>query len=300
MRIALLDMAFRDPMLLGFVTMAALALGLLVYVILRSLTAGAEEYGKRFTKDAEATLDEMFVYMPPSWILTLKLSCSATAGLIGAAIFASLPPTQLLVPILIAAVPAFFAPDIMIKRAYAKRIAKFHTQMVDGLTVLSNSMRSGLSFSDSMKMMTEEVRDPLAGEFKLVMREISLGQSQEKALENLTRRVPLEDLNLFVASINAVSRMGKGIPEICERALHVIQERFRITRRIDTMTSEGRAQAFMLCSAPFALMAILYFIDPSLTGMLFTTFPGAVILIAVIILDVIGYLIIWRIISIDI
>lgn len=296
----MLNLATTDTMVLGFVAMAALAIGLLVYVILRSLGAGAEEYGRRFTQQSEATLEEMFVYMPPSWILTLKLSCSAVAGLIGAAIFATLPPLQLLIPILMAAVPAFFAPDIMIKRAYANRIAKFHTQMIDGLTVLSNSMRSGLSFQDSMKMMTDEVRDPLSGEFKLVLREISLGQSQERALENLTRRIPLEDLNLFVASINAVSRMGKGIPEICERALGVIQERFRITRRIDTMTSEGRAQAFMLCSAPFALMAILYFIDPSLTGILFTTFPGAIILIAVIVLDVIGYLIIWRIINIDI
>ena len=94
--------------------------------------------------------------------------------------------------------------------------------------------------------------------------------------------------------------MGKGIPEICERALHVIQERFRIARRIETMTSEGRAQAFVLCSAPFALMLILYFIDPSLISILFTTFSGAVILIGVIVLDTLGFLIIWRIINIDI
>lgn len=290
----------KNPTVAGFVAMAALAIGVLIYVILRSLTAGADEYSRRFTKSAEATLEEMFVYMPPSWIMTLKLSCASVAGLIGAAIFASLPPMQVLIPVIALGVPAFFAPDIMIRRAYWNRINKFHNQMVDGLTVLSNSMRSGLSFVDAMKMMTDEVRDPLAGEFKLVLREISLGQSQERALENLTKRIPLEDLNLFVASINAVSRMGKGIPEICERALHVIQERFRITRRIETMTSEGRAQAFVLCSAPFALMGILYFIDPSLVSILFNTFSGAVILISVIVLDVVGFLIIWRIINIDI
>jgi tight adherence protein B len=242
----------------------------------------------------------MFVFMPSTWILTMKLSCSLVAALFAAALFAALPPLQLLVPALAFAVPAFFVPDILIKRAYRNRIRKFHLQMIDGLTVISNSMKSGLSFQDSMKMMTDELRDPIAGEFRLVLREITIGQSQERALENLTRRIPLEDLTLFVASINAVHRMGKGIPEICERALHVIEERFRIERHVETLTAEGKAQAFVLTSAPFALMLMLYFIDPGLIWILFNTFPGIIILISVIFLDVIGYIIIRRITTIDV
>jgi tight adherence protein B len=292
---------YRDNPQLGmFIALGAFALGFLAYSITSSLAAGAEEYSRRFTKSAEATLDEMFVFMPSTWILTMKLSCSLVAALFAAALFAALPPLQLLVPALAFAVPAFFVPDIMIKRAHRNRIRKFHMQMIDALTVISNSMKSGLSFQDAMKMMTEELRDPIAGEFRLVLREISIGQSQERSLENLTRRIPLEDLTLFVASINAVHRMGKGIPEICERALHVIEERFRIERHVETLTAEGKMQAFVLTSAPFVLMLALFFIDPNLIWILFNTFAGIIILITVIFLDVIGFIIIRRITTIDV
>ncbi len=282
------------------ILMGAASIGVLIYVITSSLAAGAEEYSRRFTKSSEATLDEMFVYMPPTWIMTMKLACAATVGMFVAALFSALPPLQLLIPVLVFAIPAFFVPDILIKRAYDKRLKKFHLQMVDALTIISNSMKSGLAFPDAMRMMTEELKDPIAGEFRLVLREVTLGQTQEKALENLAERVPLEDLNLFVASINAVHRMGKGIPEICERALHVVQERFRIERHVETLTSQGKAQAFILTSAPFALLAMLFFIDAELVWILFNTFAGIMVLISVIILDAIGYFIIRRITNIDI
>jgi tight adherence protein B len=290
----------QNPYLVLFIVMGAAAIGTLIFVITSSLSAGADEYSRRFTKSSEATLDEMFVYMPPSWIMTMKMACAATAALFVAALFSALEPMQLLIPVIIFSIPAFFVPDILIKRAYNKRLTKFHLQMVDALTIISNSMKSGLAFPDAMRMMTEELKDPIAGEFKLVLREVSLGQTQERALENLTKRVAIEDLHLFVASINAVHRMGKGIPEICERALQVVQERFRIERHVQTLTAQGKAQAYILTAAPFALMGMLFFIDAELVWILFNTFAGIMIFISVVILDTIGFLIIRRITDIDV
>lgn len=239
--------------------------------------------------------------MPTSWILSLKFSSAVFFGFLGFLVFPNLGGSiQVLLPILSFAIPAFFLPDIMVRRAYNNRLRKFHQQMIDGLAILSNSMKSGLSFQESIKLMTEETKDPISGEFRLVLKEISLGQSQERALEGLLRRIPLEDLRLFVASVNTVSRMGRGIPDICEKAMKTIQQRFSLERRIATLTAEGKMQAYVLASAPFALMFMLFFIDASMVMLLFNTFYGAIILISVIILDVIGFLLIRKITSIEV
>src|SRR5690606_36777982 len=102
---------------------------------------------------------------------------AATTALFVAALFSALEPMQLLIPVIIFSIPDFFVPDILIKRAYNERLTKFHLQMVDALTIISNSMKSGLAFPDAMRMISEELKDPIAGEFKIVLRDVSLGHT---------------------------------------------------------------------------------------------------------------------------
>ncbi|MEO8376908.1 MAG: type II secretion system F family protein [Candidatus Sumerlaeota bacterium] len=285
--------------LVGYLITASLSVGLCGFAITTALSAGSEAYAKRFAGASEATMGEMFIYMPATFILTLKMACVGIGAALGFLVGIGLPNAEAkFLPIIFLSLPAFFIPDIIIKRAYASRLYKFRLQMIDGLQILSNSVKANLSFVDAIKLMVNESQDPLAGEFRLVVQEVSLGLSLERALENLTKRIPVQDLHLFVASVNTIFSMGEGIIEVCEKTVLMVQERFRVERRIETLTAEGKTQSLILTSAPFALMIILFFIDPNLPAQLFTTTAGFIILTMVIVLDAIGYYVINKIVDI--
>jgi tight adherence protein B len=282
-----------------YLAAASLSVGLAGFAATSSLSAGSEAYSKRFAGESEATLGEMFIYMPATFIMTLKLSCSLVGAMLGFLLGLGLPKVEAqIIPVVFLALPCFFIPDIVIRKAYKDRLYKFRMQMIDGLQVLSNSVKANLSFVDAIKLMCDESQQPLSGEFRLVIQEVSLGLALERALENLTKRMPVQDLHLFVASINTIYSMGEGIVEVCEKTVAMVQERFRVERRIETLTAEGKTQSLILTSAPFVLMIALYFIDPNLPAQLFTTVAGFIILVTVIILDAIGYFVINKIVDI--
>lgn len=289
-----------DPILIACLVGLGIAISLLGFSLTLSLEAGANEYSKKFTAKSAATLDEMMIFMPPGAILTFKITAAGAGLALGALLALKIPGGAKLIPMIPLALGGFMLPDIYIQKAYERRMYMFHQQMVDGLNILSNGLKAGLSLPGAIQIMVDECSDPLAGEFRLVIQEVQLGQSLERALEGLTKRIPLQDLRLFVASVNTIYSMGTGLVEVCDNAVSVIRERFRIERRIQTLTAEGRMQALMLASAPFVLMFVLYFIDPSLVEKLFTTVAGMIILVFVCIFDLVGFLIIRKITNIEV
>lgn len=287
--------------LLFYIFCGALCVGLATFVVTSSLQAGAEEYTDRFTHKAEVTLSEMFIYMPPGWIFTLKILGAAMGALVG--LVATVYLDSLLIKFivtLVCAIPGFFIPDVIIKRMHKKRLVTFNYQMIDALQIISNSLKSGLSFQNALKLMVQEMPDPISVEFSLVLRETHMGVSMEKALDNLARRVPLQDVWIFVASVNTIYRYGGGISEICERVMQTIRDRYKVSKKVDSLTAEGNMQAVVLGITPFALAVIIHLIDPSLSKILFTTTPGIIILLIVIILDALGYYFIKRISNIEV
>lgn len=287
-------------MIIACLVGVGVSIALIGYAFTLALDAGAAEYSKKFTAKSSATLDEMFIFMPPGAILTFKFAAAGVGIAVGAFLGMNIPGYAKLIPIIPLALLGFGAPDAYIKRAYERRVDTFHQQMVDGLQILANGLKAGLSLPGAMQMMVDECPDPLAGEFRLVLQEVQLGSSLEKGLEGLTKRMPIGDLRLFVASVNTIYSMGQGLVEVCDNAVSVIRERFRIERRIQTLTAEGRMQAAMLGSAPFVLMLILYFIDPSLVAKLTNTVAGMIIMLFVCIFDAIGFFSIRRITNIQV
>ncbi len=291
-----------DPILIACLVGLGISISLLGFSLTLALDAGANEYNKRFQAKADATpgLDEMLLFMPPGAILTFKITAAGVGLALGGLLSLKIPGGAKLIPMIPLAIGGFMIPDIYIKQALERRMSMFHQQMVDGLNILSNGLKAGLSLPGAIQIMVDECPQPLAGEFRLVIQEVQLGQSLERSLEALTKRIPLQDLRLFVASVNTIYSMGTGLVEVCDNAVSVIRERFRIERRIQTLTAEGRMQAAMLASAPFVLMFVLYFIDPSLVEKLFTTVAGMIILVFVCIFDLIGFLIIRKITNIEV
>lgn len=284
-----------------FVFLAACSLGMVAYVIVASLDAGANAYSKRFREAQSATIVDMLGFMPTSWVMTLRLTFGFATGFPGMlfGLFMNGPSPLVLVYAAAFSIPGMILPDLIVRRARNARTEKIHTQLIDGLRVLSNGLRASLSLTQSLKMVAAETPEPFSAEVKLVLQETDLGVPVEKALENLANRNPINDLALFVASVNTVHQMGGGLSEICDKTVALVSERFKATRKMETLTAEGRTQALVMALMPFVLLIMMYMIEPDLSRYLFTTFIGVGILILVVVLDLVGYYFIWKLTRID-
>lgn len=245
-------------------------------------------------------LEGMFIFIPPQQLLTFKMVTAIIGWMVGTVLTISAGPFVAMCVGLVLSVPFYFLPDKILAYLYQKRLELFNDQLVDGLMTLSNALRSGLNFVQGMSVMVEETAAPLSQEFNLVLQEIQLGVDVDKALESVARRVPDEDLHIFVIAITIARGVGGNLAEIFDNIATVIRERKRIQGKIKAITSQGKLQAIIMASMPAVIALVLHFMDPETLAYLYTTLPGIVIIVFVVTCDYIGYKIIIYIVTIDI
>lgn len=201
-------------------------------------------------------------------------------------------------------IAAFFLgmmlPDAVALKIANKKIEKFELQLVDGITIIANAMKSGTSFSQAVEVMMNEMKPPLSTQFGIFLKETRMGASIEEALDNLYRRVKSEELNITVVSINIARQSGGNLSEILLHIADTIRERERIKGKIVGLTSQGKLSGIVVGSLPIGLAFILNKIDPIMMEPLFNTFMGQLVFLVVFIMEFIGFLWIMKIIAIDI
>ncbi len=178
------------------------------------------------------------------------------------------------------------------------RIKKFSTQMVDALTLMSNGMKSGLNVPQTLQIVVDEMPNPISQEFRLILTENRIGLTFEKAFENLGRRIPSEDVSMFVTSVNILRETGGNISETFDTIAQTIRERMKLQSKIGAMVAQGMMSAIIVGALPWGLGVMLYLIDPVRMTPLFTTPLGWVILLAILILEAIGFVVILKIVKI--
>ena len=161
-----------------------------------------------------------------------------------------------------------------------------------------NLLKSGLSLIQSMDMVKEEMDDPLSQEFSLVLSEQRLGKPLEEALLGLEKRVGTEDVQIMVTSINILRQSGGNLTETFDTIAHTIRERKKVEGRIKTLTAQGVSQGVIIVCMPFVLAGVLYLMDQDLIRRLWTTPIGLVMLLFMLMLQVIGSVIIKKVVTI--
>ena len=153
-----------------------------------------------------------------------------------------------------AAVAALFAvlPVWKLGRARKKRLAAFEEQFPEALDFLARSMRAGHAFTISLKLLGEEMEDPLAREIRTLFNEQNLGAPLEQALAKLTERVPLLDVRFFASAVMLQKQTGGNLNEILSRLAYVIRERFRLKGQVKAASAHGRITAGILTALPRA------------------------------------------------
>lgn len=181
-----------------------------------------------------------------------------------------------------------------------RREAAFTNQLGDCLMMVANAMRAGFSFLQAMELISKEMEPPISDEFKHVMRDISLGASVERALDDMDKRVGSPDFSLVVTAVLIQQQVGGDLAHILDTISGTIQDRIKMRREVRTLTSQGRMSGWVLAALPFALGAFLTVVNPSYMEPLFTEKIGQMAIGLAVVMVIFGFIVIQRIVDIDV
>ena len=234
-------------------------------------------------------LDLLFIEIKPTNITYLLLVCSVGLGCLISLIFTFLGKWEvgIILGVFIAFI-GFKIPRLVINILIERRIKNYQGQMVDGLQLLANGIRAGLSVPQAVGMVVAELPAPISQEFNVILQQNKIGVSLEDCFENLVKRIPTEDNEMFVSSMNILRESGGNLAEVFDTIVDVIRERIRLQQKIDTFIAQGMFQGITLFSMPFVIGGVFMAMDPAMMKTMVTTPLGWVLLAGALILDMIG------------
>jgi len=201
---------------------------------------------------------------------------------------------------LVGALLGYFVPRIWVGRRISGRLNAFNKQLPDTITLLSNSLRAGSSFLQSIELVSRETPPPMGSEMGRVVREVNLGLGMDEALANMVRRIKSDDLDLMVTAIGVQQQVGGNLAEILDTIAFTIRERVRIKGEIRTLTAQGRYSGYLVAFLPIGIMITLNFINPEFMQPLFTELIGQALLALGAIMMSIGFFAIRKITDIKV
>lgn len=181
-----------------------------------------------------------------------------------------------------------------------RRETLFRNQLGDCLTMVANAMRAGFSFLQAMDLIAKEMEPPISEEFKHVMRDISLGTSMERALEDMDKRVGSPDFSLVVTAVLIQQQVGGDLARILDTISETIQDRIRMRREVQTLTAQGRISGWVLAALPVGMCILLNIISPGYLDPLFKEKIGQMAVGGAVVLIIIGFIVIQRIVDIEV
>ncbi len=193
-----------------------------------------------------------------------------------------------------------FSPYLVLNRLIKKRLKKFEQQLPDALLMISGSIRSGASLPIALDSLVKESSPPLSQEFSLYLRERKLGVDMETALQNLERRVPLEDLSMALSAVRISREIGGNLAETLESLADTLRKKLVMEGKIESLTSQGKLQGIVMSSLPLFLMLALLKLEPDAMGQMFTTKIGWAVLGMIFCMQLLGFVAIRKITNIDV
>ena len=191
-------------------------------------------------------------------------------------------------------------PMLTLRYLRRHRMAKLEDQLVDAVQALSSGVRAGLNMVQAFELVAQNLPAPVSQEFAHLLREYEYGVPIESAMGNAAARLDLANYRLLFSALQTHRQRGGDLGVTLDRIAESIREIQRLEKRVETLTAQGRAAArWMACITPIILV-ILYFIDPLGVTMLFTDDVGRMMLAAIVVMNVVGFVWIKRIVTIDI
>ena len=239
-------------------------------------------------------LNQAEMKLTPGALLLMSLVAFA-----GPAYLIDLRTDSLILSVLVGAALGFIPlAFVMLKRG--RRFGKFEQGLPDALDLMTSALRVGHSFNSALSLVTRECADPIGSEFRICFDEQNFGLELRTALENLTARVPLQDLKIVVTAILIQRESGGNLAEVLEKTAYVIRQRFRLKRQVMVHTAQGRLTGWILTILPVVLGIGLYIVNPDTLSLLWKREIGIKLIFAAGGMLVVGTLIIQKIVRMDV
>lgn len=218
-------------------------------------------------------LDRLMTQSGLDWSIRGLLAASVLCGA-GTMLVLGLFP---LIPWLVA-LPAGLAaaslPMLYLLRRRALRLRRFEQQLPDALDLIGRALRAGHAFPSGLKMVAEEMPDPIASEFRATHDEVNFGVAMPQALTALSARVPSTDLRYFVIAVLIQRETGGNLTELLDNLSRLIRERLKLLGKVRVLSAEGRMSGWILSLLPFALALVINVINPRFMQVLWTDPAG--------------------------
>ncbi len=272
------------------VAAAVFLLALLAFAVLRR---AFEQYRARYVARSLRDLSDMFLFVEPRQLVLLNVAAMAllaALGLWGGGPFLCAPAAAL----------GFFAPALGVRVYRRRRLRRFEAQLTEALQQMANALRAGLTFPQAVEQAARDALPPLAQEFGLYVKEVKLGVPAAEALSAMAARVGSEDLELVAASTNLARQMGGNLAEMFETIAATVRERFRLEGKIRALTSQGKLQGMIVATLPLWVAAFLDWYRPDLLQPMFEHAYGYLLVAAIVLLEATGFVLIRRIVAVDV
>lgn len=224
----------------------------------------------------------------------LGLTLLSTGIGLGLALAIHLPLfAALAVALALAMLPTFY-----VYYAKLQRLQTIESQLPDALDLMGRALRAGHAFSSALKMVGDEMPDPIASEFRITFDEINYGIPLQGALTNLATRVPITDMRYFVIAVLIQRETGGNLAELLDNISALIRARLKLLGTVRVLSAEGRLSAWILTILPFALAVVINLINPEFLALLWKDPAGLKMVGTALVLMIVGIFWMWRVIRI--
>ena len=265
---------------------------------------GLERSAGRYVKtDGRTQLGPIYRFTTPE---RLSQACWSAALLGGGALAAVLIAFNVLNAYILggccrlAALLSFQLPKWWLNKRIKRRQALFDARLTDLTLGIANGLRAGAALPQSLELVSRDMGGPMTEELALVLHEYRLGMELPESLNRLCERMPGEDLSLLVTAIKLTMQSGGSLAEVLDRITDTIRQRTEFHDRLRTMTAQGRFEAIAMAAAPVVAFLILFFLDRELMQPLVETKLGWAAIGAVALLETVGFLVINKIVTVDV
>lgn len=253
---------------------------------LADLLPRSDDLGRLIEQSGLGWRPGRFVLMTVAYVL----ACGALGYLFTGFWVMALPP----------AILGATLPWLYVRRCKAKRVAAFEEIFPDAIDLLGRAIRAGHGFSTALKMVADEMGQPLGSEFRRVFEEQKFGLSLEESLTGLAERVDLADVRIFNTGVLIPRAVGGNLAEILDNLARTIRERFTIQRQVRVYTAQGRFTGYLLAVLPVVIGCLIYLLNRDYMSILWAEDIGRVLIAAALLLQVVGFFVIRRIVDIEV
>lgn len=251
------------------------------------------KYNKKRDRKIEMDLQMADIPITVQELLVIKLFSSAAFSFLAYAL------TKKIMVVIIMFIIIWNIPKLIIANKKKERLKLFDTQLIEGIMIISNSLKAGYSFLQAVSVVVEETKDPFSKEFKKLLKEMSLGISDEEALNNMIERMNSEDLKLIINAILIQKDIGGNLSEILDNISDTIRERQKIKGELKTLTAQGKLSGLIVILIPIFLAGVIYLFNKEYILLLFKSPLGIGMIVSCVISQFLGIIMIKKVISID-